>query len=66
MSLGKEAELDRTAVPGSVRLVDAQNELLGVTERGDIILVPQPTSDPEDPLNWGPWRKRRALWLAYL
>ncbi|KAI9686332.1 MAG: hypothetical protein M1822_003677 [Bathelium mastoideum] len=24
---------------------------------GDIVLIPQPTSDPEDPLNWPMWKK---------
>ncbi len=58
--------LDEAAVPGTVRLVDSQHELRGISERGDIILVPQPTSNPEDPLNWSPWRKRRAMYLSHL
>ena len=26
-----------------------------------ILLVPQPTNDPEDPLNWPSWRKQAVL-----
>jgi len=52
-------------IPGTVRLVDAEHEF-ALSETGDVILVPQPTSDPEDPLNWSPWRKRRAMWLSHL
>ncbi len=52
-------------IPGTVRLVDAAHEF-SLTETGDVILVPQPTNDPEDPLNWKPWRKRRAMWLSHL
>lgn len=52
-------------VPGTVRLVDAEHRF-DLSETGDVILVPQPTSDPEDPLNWKPWRKRRAMWLSHL
>lgn len=60
------SNVDEAAVPGTVRLVNSLHELHGVSERGDIILVPQPTADPEDPLNWSPWRKRRAMWLSHL
>lgn len=52
-------------IPGTLRLVDAEHEL-ALNETEDVILVPQPTSDPEDPLNWGKWRKRRAMWLSHL
>jgi hypothetical protein len=58
--------VDESAIPLAVRIVGARNELSNVTETGDIILVPQPTSDPEDPLNWSPWRKRKALWCSHL
>ncbi|KAI5240011.1 MFS general substrate transporter [Aureobasidium subglaciale] len=45
-------------VPGTVRLVDV-NHTLNVQHagNGDIILVPAPSQDPEDPLNWAPRRK---------
>lgn len=48
-------------IPGTVRLVD-------VNERGqgDIVLVPRPSTDPEDPLNWNRKRKMLALSMVYL
>lgn len=51
---------DIMAVPGTVHLVD----LLGTMsarhaegEQKDVVLVPSPSSDPDDPLNWSPSRK---------
>jgi hypothetical protein len=29
-------------------------------ERGNIVLVPQPSDDPNDPLNWPNWKRRVA------
>lgn len=47
-------------IPGTVRLVDPQHKLH--VEHGqhskDIVLVPQPTDDPDDPLRWTVSRKR--------
>ena len=35
--------------------------------RNGIILMPQPSDDPNDPLNWSPYRKRAAITtIAYL
>jgi hypothetical protein len=33
---------------------------------GELILVPQPSSDPADPLNWATWRKTTILVLMSL
>ncbi|KAL4796243.1 major facilitator superfamily domain-containing protein [Aspergillus venezuelensis] len=44
--------------PGTVRI-----EEKGSSSR-EIILQPQPTSDPNDPLNWPPWRKYLNLGLV--
>lgn len=38
--------------PGTVRL-----ELLKTGHNAEIILLPRPTLDPNDPLNWPKWRK---------
>ncbi|KAJ5664724.1 hypothetical protein N7462_011537 [Penicillium macrosclerotiorum] len=50
--------VDTSAIPGTVTLVDVQHVLhtrhLG---NGDIVLIPTPSHDPDDPLNWGPKRK---------
>ncbi|CDK26580.1 unnamed protein product [Kuraishia capsulata CBS 1993] len=46
-------------IPGTIHLVDLEGTL-DVRHDGekDIVLVPQPTEDPEDPLNWSKNRKR--------
>lgn len=52
-------------VPGTVHLVDlGDHESHGrhLGSRPDIVLVPQPSKDPEDPLNWT--RKRKFWSLA--
>jgi hypothetical protein len=49
-----------TQVPGTVHLVDLMGTISGRhAESGqrDIVLVPAPSSDPDDPLNWSPRRK---------
>ncbi|KAJ0421069.1 kinase-like domain-containing protein [Aspergillus carlsbadensis] len=52
--------IDRDAVPGTFTLVDTEHVLatrhLDHGDR-DIVLVPEPSSDPDDPLNWSPYRK---------
>ncbi|GAB1215282.1 hypothetical protein ATERTT37_004468 [Aspergillus terreus] len=47
------------AIPGTVTLVDLQN-VIATRHSGnnsDIVLVPAPSDDPDDPLNWSPARK---------
>lgn len=55
-----------TLVPGTVLLVDLEGTLNVKHESGDkeIVLHPQPSQDPEDPLNWT-WRRKTwcAFWL---
>lgn len=54
-------------IPGTRRLFDEHGKNLPGDERllkhGDIVLVPQPTESPNDPLNWKPWRK---IWHSFL
>jgi MFS family permease len=45
--------------PGTVRL-----ELLKTGRDSEIILLPRPTLDPNDPLNWPRWRKNLNFGLA--
>lgn len=63
-------DIDESQIPGTVQLVDLDAHLLTRHARGhkDIILVPTPSADPDDPLNWSPGRKRLALIciLAYV
>jgi hypothetical protein len=59
-------------VPGTVLLEEQSSldpnrfqHLKKSTHRGEtIILVPQPSDDPNDPLNWPLWR-RDAIMLLY-
>lgn len=47
-------------VPGTVHLVDLEGILRAKHASGsekDIVLVPAPSADPDDPLNWSPRRK---------
>lgn len=56
-------------VPGTVLLVDlAGGQFSGkhASDRSDIVLVPQPSSDPEDPLNWSRKRKMWALAMVFV
>lgn len=58
-------------VPGTVHLVDLRstsNRQHG--DGSDIILIPQPTKDPNDPLNWSPMRRLtgsicHVLWVLF-
>ncbi|KAM3076129.1 Major facilitator superfamily transporter [Clarireedia jacksonii] len=52
-------------IPGTSRLVEdfEQSENSRLLKHGDIVLEPQPTSSPHDPLNWSPLRK---YWHATL
>lgn len=55
---------DHNLVPGTVHLVDLaghQSDGEHASGRKDIVLVPQPSHDPEDPLRWPSKRKSWAL-----
>jgi hypothetical protein len=55
-------------VPGTELLVDLaghQSSGKHASGRSDIVLVPQPSSDPEDPLNWSRKRKMWALAMVF-
>lgn len=53
---------DFTDFPGTVQLIDAGHNSTAKHASGDkdIILVPTPSNDPEDPLNWSCRRKLLA------
>ncbi|KZZ92297.1 Major facilitator superfamily domain, general substrate transporter [Ascosphaera apis ARSEF 7405] len=58
-------------VPGTVHLVEAgdsgaAHEHASSPHRKDIILVPKPSNDPEDPLNWSQSRKYRCMVMVYV
>ena len=46
------------AIPGTIHLVDLDHSMhTRHAGDGDIVLVPTPSNDPDDPLNWSPRRK---------
>ncbi len=56
------------SIPGTLRLFDADGNPLvtegtGLKKHGDIVLVPQPTDSPNDPLHWSMPRK---IWHSVL
>ena len=61
-----------SVVPGTVHLVDLQGILAVKHARGknlaDVVLVPAPSNDADDPLNWSPRRKllSTASLIVYL
>lgn len=62
-------DIDESQVPGTVQLVDIDDHHLAARHakgHKDVILVPTPSADPEDPLNWSPGRKRLALTCVLL
>ncbi|KAL2826890.1 major facilitator superfamily domain-containing protein [Aspergillus cavernicola] len=62
-SLSKQ-EVRDAVPPGTVSLSIHSHQILhGSTTRheGELILIPQPSSDPCDPLNWPTWRKAVVL-----
>lgn len=52
------------ATPGNVQLIDEDGILktkhAAASGLQDIVLIPTPSDDPEDPLNWTPKRKLLA------
>lgn len=60
----QQSYLDETAIPGTVHLVDLEGTIRAKHASGaqmrDVVLVPAPSQDPDDPLNWSPRRK----WLS--
>ncbi|SPJ78071.1 related to transporter protein HOL1 [Fusarium torulosum] len=53
-----------SSIPGTIHLVDLDRNLRvrhAGGGKGDIVLDPSPSDDPNDPLNWSPRRKLFAL-----
>lgn len=60
--MGHSTPNDDNFPPGTSRLIDVDGSVISKHAAGseDIILLPRPSDDPEDPLNWTQKRK----WLA--
>jgi hypothetical protein len=59
--VNKEARLRQGSESGSS---DTSGELK-TTKNGTTVLIPQPSDDPEDPLNWS-WLKKNAVFMSLL
>jgi MFS family permease len=66
MTAHVQALQGKPIIPGTVHLVDLEGKLKVKHQDGhkEIVLLPQPSTDPEDPLNWV-WRRKTwcAIWL---
>lgn len=63
----EHADLER--VPGTVFLVDESHQSQAKHARGsnkDVVLVPTPSDDPNDPLNWSARRKNLSAFCMAL
>lgn len=52
--------MENRVVPGTVHLVDLEGTLRvkhASGDQNDVVLVPAPSDDPDDPLNWSAKRK---------
>ncbi|KAK8017864.1 MFS transporter [Apiospora rasikravindrae] len=61
-------DIDVSSIPGTVHLVDLEHTLTArhATDQKEIVLVPTPSIDLDDPLNWSKRRKYLALACALL
>ncbi|OAX82552.1 hypothetical protein ACJ72_03095 [Emergomyces africanus] len=56
-------------VPGTLHIVDLEGTMNVKHQNGgksDIVLVPQPSNDPNDPLSWSKFRKEYHFWLLWI
>ncbi|KAI1374735.1 putative MFS transporter [Hypoxylon crocopeplum] len=68
LTASNHGDIDESQVPGTVHLVDLEHTMVTrhAKDQKDIVLVPTPSADPDDPLNWTPRRKYLALTCALL
>ncbi|KAJ3512271.1 hypothetical protein NLJ89_g3612 [Agrocybe chaxingu] len=50
---------------GIIVIGEAANLKRGTGRHSHVILVPQPSDDPNDPLNWPRWKKEACFWTLY-
>lgn len=64
----EENSIDEKNIPGTVHLVDVEGCLDVKKDKnsGNIILQPQPSSNPNDPLRWSKSKKRQQFWLLWI
>jgi hypothetical protein len=63
-----DSTIEHRDSPGTVTLVDLTGEIHAQHSKAEkeIILSPTPSADPNDPLNWSPWRKWKTTLCALL
>ncbi|KAG7926590.1 hypothetical protein KL925_003640 [Ogataea polymorpha] len=66
MIYGNSALRQDLDVPGTTVLVNHDPGSLGLKSSADVVLIPQPSSDPNDPLNWSVWRKQLHFWILFV
>ncbi|KAM7186173.1 Major facilitator superfamily domain containing protein [Naviculisporaceae sp. PSN 640] len=59
-----EPTIHTDVVPGTIHLVDVGEQKASAKSRDGIELIPRPSDDPEDPLNWTPARKRLSALMG--
>ncbi|EER44390.1 MFS transporter [Histoplasma capsulatum H143] len=60
-----EKELDTKIYPGTEIMTDVgSHHFVKSSKRSDRVLVPQPSNNPSDPLNWSPFWKATAMFLS--
>ena len=61
-------ELDTSVVPGTTHLIDLDGTLDTAHDAQvkDIVLVPTPSADPDDPLNWSQRRKTLHMFCIFM
>jgi MFS family permease len=63
------ADANFDLVPGTEHLIDVVGQDSTKphdASRSDIVLIPRPSDDPDDPLNWSHGRKTLAVCMSYL
>ncbi|KIX08469.1 uncharacterized protein Z518_03125 [Rhinocladiella mackenziei CBS 650.93] len=60
--MSQQHDLPTESIPGTVHLVDLTHSMHTLhAGSGDVVLVPTPSKDPDDPLNWSPRRKLMSV-----
>ena len=62
-------DTDYDVVPGTEYLIDVTGHDASKphdASRSDVVLIPRPSDDPDDPLNWSHGRKTLAVCMSYL
>ena len=63
------ADLDAAPIPGTTHIVDLEGTVTNAAhdaKKKEIILVPMPSDDPEDPLNWSHGRKTLQMFCIFM